>query len=229
MLNKSLSICMLLCIGLDSANAGFIETDWQEVGDGKATLHEETGIEWLNVSETSGLSVNEALAQTVDGGIYEGWRLPSFEEVDNWWRSILAGNYILTLGEGHIIDDSNYGETAKAWMEANGLHDTIQARSYGIGLTSDGDYGFWGVSRVNDNTRYRYGAYEYTANTTHTYAGVFLVSDGGLTLSSTEDPTLNASNPNAPINQVPEPSMLALMALGSLGLFGAGARRRKQS
>lgn len=52
--------------------------------------------------------------------------------------------------------------------------------------------------------------------------GVYLVSDGGVTLSSINDPTLNQNNPNSPAKlSVPG----AIAALGLAGLFGW--RRRK--
>jgi len=43
--------------------------------------------------------------------------------------------------------------------------------------------------------------------------GVLLVSDGGVTLSSINDPSLNIQNPQAPINQVSAP------LLGGFGLM----------
>ena len=66
-----------------TAQAGFLETDWLVTGDSKATLHEETGIEWLKLTETTGLSVNQVIAQTDVGGKYAGWRIPTAQDIDN--------------------------------------------------------------------------------------------------------------------------------------------------
>lgn len=54
------------------------------------------------------------------------------------------------------------------------------------------------------------------------YLGYFLVSDGGVTLSSIQDPTLNANNANSPYN-VSESLGMASFLLGGL----AFARRKK--
>jgi parallel beta-helix repeat protein len=60
--------------------------------------------------------------------------------------------------------------------------------------------------------------YDYTDNS----YGVYLVSDGGTTLSSQQDPSINANNANAPAANVSAPVLLGLM---SLGLFGFASRR----
>jgi hypothetical protein len=67
---------------------------------------------------------------------------------------------------------------------------------------------------VTNNTNYSNDAF-----------GVYLVSDGGTTLSSINDPSLNANNANAPAS-VPLPATAALLGLG---LLGFGARRKKNS
>jgi hypothetical protein len=56
--------------------------------------------------------------------------------------------------------------------------------------------------------------------------GIYLVGDGGATLSTQEDMSLVSNNPlYAEANEVPEPSGVLLMASG---LFGLGAMRRKR-
>jgi hypothetical protein len=53
--------------------------------------------------------------------------------------------------------------------------------------------------------------------------GVYLVSDGGTTLSSQMDPSINANNVNYVAADVSAPALLGLMGLG---LLGFAARRR---
>jgi hypothetical protein len=55
--------------------------------------------------------------------------------------------------------------------------------------------------------------------------GMFMVSDGGTTLSSQQDPAINANNPAAPINNVSAANPATLSLLG-LSLMGLSFRRR---
>ena len=58
----------------------FRTVDVASEGDELAVLHYDTGLEWLNVRETWGMSmedVNNALQ-----GDLQGWRLPTNEEVE---------------------------------------------------------------------------------------------------------------------------------------------------
>jgi hypothetical protein len=52
-----------------------------------------------------------------------------------------------------------------------------------------------------------------TADVKYSHVGVYLVSDGGLTLSSKLDPSVNINNPNAPINQVSTPAISGALLL----------------
>ncbi|BCV27700.1 hypothetical protein [Shewanella algae] len=54
MFKRTILSAFILATGLISAqaNAAFVETDWKAQGDGLATLDTDTGIEWLDVSET---------------------------------------------------------------------------------------------------------------------------------------------------------------------------------
>ena len=64
-----------------ASHAELVSTDWKTAGDELATLDTETGIEWMDLSETDGLSINTVLSMTSAGGKFEGWRLPTEDEV----------------------------------------------------------------------------------------------------------------------------------------------------
>lgn len=49
---------------------------------GTITRDTETGLDWLDVTETRGLSYNQVTAQMGVGGAYEGWRYATASEVD---------------------------------------------------------------------------------------------------------------------------------------------------
>jgi hypothetical protein len=87
-------------------------------------------------------------------------------------------------------------------------------RSGASDRTSDNYVGLSSNNNESNNTNFSFITY-----------GVYLVSDGGTTLSLINDPSLNANNANAPAS-VPLPATAALLGLG---LLGFGARRNKNS
>jgi hypothetical protein len=114
--------------------------------------------------------------------------------------------------------------------------------SYGLFKNDDGNIVMSGEHRRNYwNGSYYTIYHNYDVAVTsdaikYANGGYFLVSDGGLTLSSINDPQLNINNPNAPINQQPEPPIIPpvvnvsspLMGLSVLGLLCVALTRRKQ-
>lgn len=49
---------------------------------GNITRDTESGLDWLDLTETVGLSYNEVTAQMGPGGAYEGWRYATTQELD---------------------------------------------------------------------------------------------------------------------------------------------------
>jgi hypothetical protein len=98
--------------------------------------------------------------------------------------------------------------------------------------------GSWGVALQSGSTDVyvRTGVYNGNIvisqedNITYTssahYLGVFLVSDGGTTLSSINDPSLNINNSAAPINNAVSVPLPATLGLLGLSLAGFGLRRK---
>ena len=66
----------------------------------------------------------------------------------------------------------------------------------------------------------------YIDTTASSSLSVFLVSDGGTTLSSINDPTININNPNAPINMADVSAPAGVVATGLMA-FMLGFRRKK--
>lgn len=205
------------------SHAGFVHTDWETEGDQLATLHEETGIEWLKVTNTLGMSVDQVLAQTGAGGQFDGWRLPTAQEIVDLWFAMFDGSSMLSNPQGTRNDYSYYGTGPQNWVEYMGEVTSSPIRSYGFGYKTNGELGFFGVSRAYSTTSYWYGYGNYPTSTNGAYYGVMLVSDGGDTLSSKLDPSLNIQNPKAPVNQVSAPLLSAALLLPLAGWL----RRRR--
>lgn len=225
MLKKSILSALILVTGLMSAqaNAALVATDWKSSGDGLATLDTKTGIEWLDVSITDGMSIQEVSGLL--SSTYKGWRLPSYAEVQQLFVNALGltpGAHSEDYSLGYDLFLSSFGSTYSDYV------------SYGTYVGPNGVTvfagGAGGRSHGNVYTDYTYGN---TISTGIEYAGVFLVSDGGTTLSSVNNPTLNINNPNAPVNQ-PATEPADVSAHAGLGLFGLalialGGRRRKSA
>lgn len=209
------------------AQADLVATDWKTSGDALATLHEETGIEWLDLTQTDGMSIQEVIDQTNQGGTFEGWRLPTFDEIDTFVRYAFNGKLPAnsTQTQGGNINEPVY----RNFTDIMGLTHTAGDRRHSLGLGADDNgsiysFGVLGYTSGGTSTFFRSGHSEasYTFDTARPEAGVYLVSDGGVTYSSINDPTLNARNPNAPINNVPA------MGLAGLAFAGLAFRRKKQ-
>jgi hypothetical protein len=105
------------------------------------------------------------------------------------------------------------------------------SRSYGMFINDNkalggGDILYYGVVARTDNKGNLITNLSVKDENTLLFdAGVFLVSDGGTTLSSIENPSLNINNANAPINQVPLPTTLGLLGLA---VSGMSFRRRSK-
>lgn len=63
-----------------SSNAAIISTDWQVSGDNLITQDTNSGLEWLDLTVTSGQAYLDS-AQLSVGGDYEGWRYATVAEV----------------------------------------------------------------------------------------------------------------------------------------------------
>lgn len=228
MKNKLLKTAILATLALPAffSQAAIITGHYTIEGDKKVLIDTDTGIEWLKLDNTKGMSISDVL----NNEEFSGWRFPTREEIKQ----------VITTVTGYDITNNNYTRDAlsTAQMKSD-ASDFVNA----FGLLSIGTYyqaqilGSYGLTWDEESNRVSKSGAEYQSrsasgrqywgkiednysNHSLTYSnaniGVFLVSDGGLTYSSLLDPTLNANNDNAPINQVPLTGSLLLLAGGLL-------------
>jgi hypothetical protein len=198
------------------AHAGFVHTDWKVEDDGRATLHEETGIEWLKLDNTSSLSINGALSDPE----YTGWRLPTLLEVHSMMNSLLSPAALSAPDVQTALTSKAYHPYAAYWMEMMGVTGIFadNVRSLGAYDTGNGEVKLGGVvtNQVDDSfLRIRFNYASTTRDAQSSSYSVFLVSDGGATLSSQSNPALNANNAAYAVD-VPSPLVAMLLLGGAL-------------
>jgi MYXO-CTERM domain-containing protein len=222
---KNTLIAATLLLSITSAQAAFVESDWQNAGDALATLDTETGIEWLDLSVTNSQTLSDV--EPILNSTYAGWRLPTTSEVHNLYLSFFPTADQTFSGR----QNAQYGPSV-TWISLLGAHnDGSHKRSVGYYYRDDGSKNLVGTTILGpqynsaqswlDPINSGYKVNENSSNVQ--YHGTFLVSDGGTTLSSRNDPSMNTNNAAAPINDVSAPALLGLMGLG---LFGFAVRRR---
>tara|TARA_Y100001973_G_C5196080_1_gene334352 strand:+ start:2176 stop:2871 length:696 start_codon:yes stop_codon:yes gene_type:complete len=223
---KLLGMIALLSL-TQAAQAELIHSDYKSDGDELASLDVSTGIEWLKLSESNNMSITDA-KNASNGGSLDGWRLPTDNELKGLLSDVFAG--VINFREGvtqYAINYSTYEDAVNTWLDFIGVARTDGTKFWAFGFAEDdsGKVDLNGVY-VNGNTAYVYLDFEHALyNDTFKSDGqsVFLVSDGGLTKSSIEDPSRNANNPEAPVN-VSSP-----FALASLMLLPFALTRRKKA
>jgi hypothetical protein len=202
-----------------NASAELLHTDWQSAGDGQVTFDSDTGIEWLKLLHTSGWSINNVSAQTGVGGAFEGWRLPTQAEV-RAHMTVLTGR---EFGTTQLYSE-DLG-TRQHLQEFLGLSGTSDRYAYGLHVMDDNRVLMSGLYvPAYSYSQYYHSAYSHSY-TSSAYA-VFLVSDGGASYSSLQDPSMNVNNPRSASYGMSDVS--TPVALGGLALLALGGWRRRQ-
>ncbi|WP_281559485.1 PEP-CTERM sorting domain-containing protein [Thalassomonas sp. RHCl1] len=205
---KNIALVTTLALTSLTAHAGIITSDWQTAGDNKVSIDTSTGLEWLKITETRSYTFDSIQGELGQGGIFEGWRLPTEQEITNLWRSFFpdAPSTYYHYTDMDTIDGVG-SAAALAWTDAlgYGYWGTTGFRySYGLFLDDNNQSKAYGFI-INNN------AYGHMtpglAQGSHNYNGLFLVAGD--------------SQPSS----VPVPGSAILMLLGLSGL--AFARKRK--
>lgn len=229
--------CACLFVMATSANAGFVVSDWLVQGDAKAVVHEETGIEWMRYNVTRGMSIANVEAATQSGGQFAGWRMPTYTEVMEMatqFRNVYM--YSATKVGGSPTSMStrsifNMGEQLRGAMSSvfgsYYYYQRYQYTDWRVSFIYKDDIGT--QRKLGYERRQTYQCCSTSNDSFFNHAGdfkstdaVFLVSDGGVTLSSQLDPTMNANNENSPYN-INAP---VAASLGLLMLTGGLVRRK---
>jgi hypothetical protein len=191
-----------------SANAAIID-------NGTYTTDTSTGLDWLDLTATAGMSYNQVSAELGAGGIFEGWTYATRAQVSGFWDSFGG--------------DSNY---YNGWStQNNGLFDAmaplvgdLYCASTGC-ATGDG-FSYWLTADFNSaSTVFMSRSWDSaTANPSAT-GDDFSLSNYILGLDQSGE---NAGSALVRVSAVPVPAAAWLFGSGLLGLIGV-ARRKKSA
>jgi hypothetical protein len=212
---KKIILVSAFIVGVSgNANAELISTDLKDIGDGLATLDNQSGLEWLDLSYTDALSLNSVVAR-LDTDL-TGWRLPTYSEVS----MLLSNNFpqaAYTTESTVSTEESNefrskFGLTHSTYMSLGWHERDGVLRRAGVSYNT-----LYGADFVDNYDSYRSsGSVAY---------GTFLVSNGGTTISSINNSDINVIGFSGDINaesggpiSVPVPTTLGLFGLTLAGL-----------
>ena len=66
---------------LSFGDVTLVSADWKNQGDGLITYDTSSGLDWLDLTETTNMSFNFVTTQLDEGGIFDGWRYANEAEV----------------------------------------------------------------------------------------------------------------------------------------------------
>ncbi len=176
-------------------NSGdFIETDWISEGDKRALLDAKTGLEWLDLRETVGIGTNNIDARLATD--LAGWRRATKDEVFTLMENFFG------IAPATYISDYKIPAADPLENKVNelfGYMGTHLSDSYG--LYTYGTYDHDGALKNAGFTNHFYSGNYYlrvnlmTSGSQYTGVGdvygIWLVSEGGTTLSSIMNPSIN--------------------------------------
>jgi hypothetical protein len=184
---------LILCASffVDIANAGLINSDYQTDGDLRLVLDESTGLEWLGLSNTKGMSYSRALL------FYSEFELATNTQIVELYSAIFPNLLSSTFAFGGIDPTNDDSNSSLNWTSLFGSSGYSPEFSYGLYQDEDNRTRIAGA-RYGNGSYWIQGLEETTEwnSPASIIAGVFLVRKA----------------------QVPEPSTLVIFALGLIGL-----------
>jgi hypothetical protein len=209
------SLVLLISCSFNNAMAGLIQSDYLELGDNLAVYDEATNLTWLDLSVTDASPYEEAIIPH---------RIHGFDYA--------TGNQVIDLfsgffGNSLVFSSPGYstGNNSLALAFFSLFGPTSASSSLGFFFDNNNKFSLAGVTKgggklYTPDFPVQYNKYYDVGNSG---VGTYLVKEGRITF---EEPVIAAFSPRilpstpvpAPAVSVPEPSTLAIFALGIIGL-----------
>lgn len=225
MLYKFLAVICCCILFNNNANAGLVEWDAFDQGDGLAVKDNSTGLIWLDLSLTAGAHFDDAGTQ------YSGWEHASYQHVEKLMDYVFPdivsnGAYgsIFSYEQGCAFSDvlDSCYQTAKDWQDLFGAtvgHVYYQTYAYGLYMDENNVLRMAGSFLNGAGSANRYGqefSVNYSVNYDSKYANDEFANFSSFLL-------LSSSIPQSAAIEVSEPSTLVLM----LGAMLVATRKRR--
>jgi hypothetical protein len=198
--------CAALSFGASIARAELISAADPRFGLNSLTIDTRTGLGWLDLTLSTGFSWLQAEAAIPSGGIFEGYRHATADEVLSLYQST-------GISTGSVLQSSPMAASLLSLMSLIGITSYQDGHPQTFGITASGSSG---LGRAVAGFDFLYG------NSTPEY----LVTGGSYIVLRYGETTAVPEVGNWLVKVVPEPSP-ALIGLVALLLFGMVWRKRQ--
>ena len=208
----ALSLATATLLGCGVAHASLVELDLLTAGDGLVTLDTTTGLEWLDLTATQGLSVDQVLAGS-GGWVQRGFDYPNFSQI------------------GRLLDDAGFSPHIDDFAV---LRSTDLTSDLASAITFVGDFGstIGGFQTIGFIAPYDCAIFDEVTTCTD-YVKItasrsvdrgFVSGDDGSFVTRVGQPYIGSFL----AREVPEPATCATLLAG-LALFAALAFRQRRA
>ena len=227
---KNTIVAATLFVGsINLANAELMNLNYIGGNDQQITLDTGTGIEWLKLTVTKGMSINDVQSKLGAGEQFEGWQIPTYSQVMTFVENGLPNAAYIEGGSVSLTDSNSSMSVINEVSDFAGYigktdYYSPQSvfKAYGYHLSEDGESAKY--TRIDNYTSSTYsykkvmrvGYGSATKNRSSTQYGVYLISYGGASLASINNPSINFDqdgNPAGEVSSVPLSGSVFSLAL----------------